>query len=69
MPALAQALEDEERRVALVAENVEYYEEHPEFWDERYAEEQKAAEKESKSMIDFLRRAIESYTASRIASL
>ena len=68
-PTLAQALEDEERRVALVAENVEYYEEHPEFWDERYAEEQKASEKESKSMIDFLRRAIESYTASRIASL
>jgi hypothetical protein len=68
-PALAQALEHEQSRVESVAEDAEYYEEHPEFWDERYAEKEKAAEKESKSIIDLLKRATESYTASRTASL
>lgn len=52
----------------IAADNAAYYEEHSDEEDEAWIEGRKAAEKSSRSFIDFLRRAAESSTASHTTS-
>jgi hypothetical protein len=62
--ALVDAIEDEKERVEIAADNAAFYEDQSYEEDEASIEERKAAEKSSRSFIDFLTRATESSTAS-----
>ena len=66
--ALVDAIEDEKERVEIAADNAAFYEDQSYEEDEASIEGRKAAEKSSRSFIDFLTRAAESSTASHTTS-